>query len=125
MAEKADASKEEGRAALRSVVRRKSADSTPEMDKNINSYIDFLLAKGVEGDMSPYYVSDPPDIRNTERTGYPWGEPRVPRCPVCGEECETIYYDKDGEYFGCDQCVKTKDASDESDCFADWGDGDG
>ena len=25
-------------------------------------------------------------------------------CPVCGEECETIYQ-KDGETLGCDNCL--------------------
>lgn len=34
----------------------------------------------------------------------------VPICPVCGEECDTLYVDKDGTIFGCDECVKTEDA---------------
>jgi len=75
--------------------------------------------------MTPYYAPDPPDIRSTERTGYPWGEPRVPLCPVCGEGCETIYYDKDGEYFACDRCVTARDAWEEPDCTAGWNGGEG
>lgn len=35
-------------------------------------------------------IPDDPVIQNMERTGYPDGkEPRYPRCPCCGEECET------------------------------------
>lgn len=30
-------------------------------------------------------------------------------CPVCGEECETIYR-KDSEILGCDNCVEAIDA---------------
>lgn len=59
-----------------------------------------------------------PIIRNMERTGYPDGkEPRIPACPFCGEECETIYKDRFGRYVGCDQCVEQKDAWDVPDCF--------
>lgn len=36
----------------------------------------------------------------------------VPICPVCGEETDTLYADKDGEIFWCDNCVKTIDAWD-------------
>ena len=63
-------------------------------------------------------VPDHPIIRNMERTGYPDGkEPPQPHCPVCGEECETIYLDRYGAYVGCDVCVETKDAWEVSDCF--------
>lgn len=34
----------------------------------------------------------------------------VPRCPICGQECETIYLDKDGAVVGCDDCMKKLDA---------------
>ena len=61
-------------------------------------------------------LPDHPVIRNMERTGYPDGkEPRYPRCPVCGEECATMY--RDGVYVGCDVCMETKDAWEVSDCF--------
>lgn len=36
----------------------------------------------------------------------------VPECPICGEETDTLYADKDGVIFGCDNCVKTIDAWD-------------
>lgn len=43
-----------------------------------------------------YDLPDHPVIQNMERTGYPNGkEPEYPRCPICGEECEDIYKDKD------------------------------
>ena len=29
----------------------------------------------------------------------------MPVCPVCGEECETIYTDINSEVCGCDNCV--------------------
>ena len=46
--------------------------------------------------MSLYDIPDHPVIRNMERTGYPEGkEPTYPHCPVCGEECDTIYKDKE------------------------------
>ena len=32
-----------------------------------------------------------------------------PICPVCGEECETLYL-QDGNVIGCDSCIETKDA---------------
>ena len=41
-----------------------------------------------------YDLPDHPVVQNLERTGYPDGkEPHYPRCPICGEECETIYKD--------------------------------
>ena len=40
-----------------------------------------------------------------------------PRCPVCGEECETIYRDRFGTYVGCDICMETKDAWEVPECF--------
>ena len=63
-------------------------------------------------------IPDDPVIQNMERTGYPDGkEPRYPRCPCCGEECETMYKDRFGASVGCDDCVETKDAWEVDDCF--------
>jgi len=54
-----------------------------------------------------------PVITNMERTGYPDGvEPRWPRCPICNNECETIYWSKAGEVVGCDMCLEEQDAYD-------------
>lgn len=40
---------------------------------------------------------DHPIVQNLERTGYPDGkEPVFPICPVCGEECDTMYKDRYG-----------------------------
>lgn len=56
-------------------------------------------------------IPDPDYIRNAERYGIPPDDDDPdPVCPVCGKECETIYFNKDGEPFACDCCVKTKDA---------------
>lgn len=63
-------------------------------------------------------VRDHPIIENLERTGYPDGkEPTYPRCPICGEECETIYKSKDYEIVGCDCCIRTTDAWEVENCF--------
>ena len=41
----------------------------------------------------------------------------VPRCPVCGQECETVYKTKDYEIVGCDLCLRPVDAWECSECF--------
>lgn len=38
-------------------------------------------------------------------------EPEYPECPVCGSECEDIYYSTDGDIVGCDDCIKKVDAN--------------
>ena len=66
----------------------------------------------------PNDLPDNPIIRNMERTGYPDGkEPPQPRCPICGQECETIYKDRALDIVGCDMCEESKDAWEVSDCF--------
>ena len=43
-------------------------------------------------------------------------EPRdydVPVCPVCGEETDTYYKNKDGVIVGCEFCIETVDAWEE------------
>lgn len=67
-------------------------------------------------------IPDHPVIRNMERTGYPDGkEPTYPHCPVSGEECDTIYKDKEHDIVGCDNCVSTADAWEVTDCFPEKG----
>lgn len=52
-----------------------------------------------------------PVVTNLERTGYPDGkEHPIPTCPVCGEETDTLYKDRDGYIFGCGECVTSCDA---------------
>ena len=58
-----------------------------------------------------------PEITKALRTGYPHGEPKWPICPVCGKECETIYMDRDGEIFACDECLQTENAWECDKCF--------
>ncbi len=56
-------------------------------------------------------LPDAPWIREAEMYGMPpYDDGPAPVCPICGKECETIYKDKDGDVFGCDQCVRTQDA---------------
>jgi len=65
--------------------------------------------------MNPHDIPEDPIIRNMERTGYPDGkEPSFPRCPVCGEETDTFYKNNDGDIVGCDNCISTVDAWDET-----------
>lgn len=35
---------------------------------------------------------------------FPQDEPDCPICPVCGEECETLYR-QGNEILGCDNCI--------------------
>ena len=58
-----------------------------------------------------------PQITKALETGYPNGEPKWPRCPVCGKECEEIYMDKHGDIFACDECVSKKWAYTVDECF--------
>ena len=48
-------------------------------------------------------MRDHPVIAALERTGYarPY---RQPVCPVCGEECETLFVSQLGETVGCEHC---------------------
>ena len=55
-------------------------------------------------------IPDAPWIREAERDGF--GDPDPVECPICGEECDTIYADQNGDVFGCDRCVMTQDAWD-------------
>ncbi len=63
-------------------------------------------------------LPDHPVIRRMESTGYPDGrEPETAHCPICGKVCETIYRDKHGDIFGCDECIRIADAYDVDECF--------
>ena len=63
-------------------------------------------------------IPDSPYIRNMEISGWPDGKaPEVPRCPVCGAECDTIYRNKDSEVVGCEQCIRIQDAYGVDECF--------
>lgn len=58
-----------------------------------------------------------PEITKTLLTGYPHGEPNYPHCPVCGRECDEIYFDDNDEICGCDECISTKSAWFVDECF--------
>lgn len=59
-------------------------------------------------------IPDHPDIRKMELYGtlHPEETEIDPVCPVCQEECETIYLDANGDCCGCNLCVKKIDALD-------------
>ena len=55
-------------------------------------------------------IPDDPIIRSLERTGtVPWVPDELPICPICGEECDTAYYDRYGEAVGCECCIRRDD----------------
>ncbi len=63
-------------------------------------------------------MGDDPIIHSIEQTGYPpWIDADDPRCPVCGEICETVYKDRCGDIVGCDECLRACDALYEDKCF--------
>lgn len=55
-------------------------------------------------------------LDNPHRVGEP-EEPIYPHCPICGEECDTIYRDKDGEFVGCSECIVQVEAWHAEECF--------
>ena len=40
----------------------------------------------------------------------PVSDDYVPYCPVCREECDTVYVDMYDDIVGCDQCMNMEDA---------------
>ena len=48
----------------------------------------------------------------------------VPICPICEQECSTIYTDINGDIVGCDECIGVADAEDVEECFPDEDDRD-
>ncbi len=62
-------------------------------------------------------LRDHPDIERAMATGYPGDEPEQPVCPVCGQECETIYRAQDSEIVGCDMCISEETAWECRECF--------
>ena len=53
-------------------------------------------------------IPDAPWIREAEQDGYPpWD---AVKCPICGEECETIFRDISGNVVGCEQCLTKQDS---------------
>lgn len=58
-------------------------------------------------------VRDDPIVESLDKTGLPpWNDGKVPVCPVCGNECDTLYYNNNGDVVGCDECVTAYDAWD-------------
>lgn len=58
-------------------------------------------------------MKDDPIIRSLENTGLPpWGREQ-PVCPVCGEGCDTVYRNADGDTVGCNRCITAYDAWEE------------
>ena len=56
------------------------------------------------------HVPDAPWIRDAELNGYPADDPV--HCPICGEECDTLFFDRNDDVFGCERCISRRDAYD-------------
>ena len=57
------------------------------------------------------HLLDHPIIRNCEETGFPdRRKDDEPICPICGDECCTIYKNREGEILGCDECISICEA---------------
>ncbi len=57
-----------------------------------------------------------PAITAVLRDGLPESVP--PHCPICGAECDTIYYNEiTGDIIACPECKGKKDAWECPDCF--------
>ena len=55
-------------------------------------------------------IPDAPWIRQAELYGVPDDDPV--ECPICGNDCDTIYLDKSGVVCGCENCMTKQDAWD-------------
>lgn len=55
-------------------------------------------------------VPDAPWIRYKERNGE--DPPPEVHCPWCGDDCETLYIDSNGDVAGCEHCIERVDAYD-------------
>lgn len=66
-------------------------------------------------------LPDHPVIENMMRTGYPYGEPKLYCCPVCGESItgSTRLYKNafSGTVTGCEMCVTSVEAREEYECY--------
>lgn len=62
-------------------------------------------------------LPDDPIVRRIERFGTAFQEDEeeeeeIPICPICREECDTMYVGMAGEVLGCDCCVHMKEPDD-------------
>lgn len=54
-----------------------------------------------------------PDISRVQQTGlWPDDDGFRPECPVCKQECQTVYVTSEGFVVGCNRCIERKDAYD-------------
>ena len=57
-------------------------------------------------------IPDAPWIRTAELYGVDDGGTKYVLCPVCEEECSTIWLDGNGNACGCNHCMRRQDAFD-------------
>lgn len=54
-------------------------------------------------------IPDHPIVANLLRTGQPTTkQPVEPLCPVCNEDSEFFFVNKNGDVVGCERCLKMK-----------------
>lgn len=58
-----------------------------------------------------YLIPDDPVVHHMEQTGLPpWNDGKEPKCPICGEGCDTFYRNSEGDVVGCEKCLTPYDA---------------
>lgn len=97
---------ESERTALQRALKRNHTTIQDWMSGIIRNYIGGSTVKGLEH----------PSVSNALRTGYP-SLAEYPHCPVCGEDCDTVYRDKWGNIAGCGECLSEADAWEVNECF--------
>ena len=93
---------------------RKMRRELPQCQKKQIFEIIASLSKAKKEEKSQ--VRDHPDIEKLMRTGET-GSGKYPHCPICGSECETLFKDKTGVVFACDECVEKQDAWESEEAF--------
>ena len=93
---------------------RKMRKELPQDQKKRIFEIIASLSKAKKEEKSQ--VRDHPDIEKLMRTGET-GSGKYPHCPICGAECETLFKDKTGVVFACDECVEKQDAWESEEAF--------
>lgn len=85
-------------------------------DEQANAFVDamkgFLLGATDSDNVRRIFMfceNDSDNVRRPVRNESENDSDKV-RCPVCNEICDTIYMDKNGKVFACDNCVIDQDS---------------
>lgn len=84
-------------------------ENTEKYGAQISQKAMLLLKKRYGGEKETMDdLPDAPWIRDAETNGVP-DEP-LPNCPICGEETEKFFLDRDGDIIGCEYCIRAVDS---------------